>query len=100
MELRGLPCDRPFTFPTRCYEEAASAARKGIQCNPAFSICYMALAAALAALGKLDEAKVTVARLLAIQPGFTIARHCVGVDAVAALSEPLSDVLRQAALPE
>jgi TolB-like protein len=52
-------------FQRGCYEEAASAARKGIQCNPAFSICYMALAAALAALGKLDEAKVTVARLLA-----------------------------------
>ena len=87
-------------FQRRRYEEAASAARKGIQCNPAFSICYMALAAALAAMGKHNEAKATVARLLAIQPGFTIARHCAGVDAVAALSEPLSDVLRKAGLPE
>jgi TolB-like protein len=87
-------------FQRTRYEEAANAARKGIHCNPAFSICYVALAAALAALEKLDEAKTTVARLLAIQPGFTIARHCAGVDAVSTLAEPLSDVLRKAGLPE
>jgi TolB-like protein len=87
-------------FQRKRFEAAASAARKGIQCNPAFSVCYMVLAAALAALGKLDEAKGTVARLRAIQPGFTIARHCAGVGAVVALSEPLSDVLRKAGLPE
>jgi adenylate cyclase len=60
----------------------------------------MTLAAALAALGRLDEARTTVARLLAVQPGFKIARHCVGVGAVAALSGPLSDALRTAGLPE
>jgi len=87
-------------FQRERFEAAANAARLGIQCNPAFSVCYMTLAAALAALGRLDEARTTVARLLAVQPGFKIARHCVGVGAVAALSGPLSDALRTAGLPE
>ena len=87
-------------FQRERFEAAASAARLGIQCNPAFSVCYMTLAAALAAIGRLDEARTTVARLLAVQPGFRIARHCVGVGAVAALSGPLSDALRKAGLPE
>jgi TolB-like protein len=87
-------------FQRERFEAAASSARLGIQCNPALSLCYFALAAALAALGKLDEAQTAVARLLAVQPGFSIARHCVGVGAVAALSDPLSKALRNAGLPD
>ena len=50
------------------YEAAAAAARKAIQSNPGFSVCYVALAAPLAKLGRLEEAKAAAARVLELQP--------------------------------
>jgi Flp pilus assembly protein TadD len=38
------------------YEEACRAAYRSVQANPAHSITYVQLAAALAKLGRLDEA--------------------------------------------
>ena len=43
------------------YEEACRAAYKSVQANPAHSITYVQLAAALAKLGRLDEARAAAA---------------------------------------
>ncbi|TPI29267.1 tetratricopeptide repeat protein [Mesorhizobium sp. B3-2-1] len=82
------------------YEEACRAAYKSVQANPAHSITYVQLAAALANLGRLDEAKVAAARVLELQPGFRYSRQFAGVNCAPALAEALGSALRRAGLPE
>ena len=87
-------------FQQSQYADAANAIRKGIQCNPNFSIAYMFQAGALAKLGRIDEARTSAARVLALQPGFTISGWCRALDPVPAIAEPLTEALRAAGLPE
>ena len=47
------------------YEEAAIAVRRAIRSKPGFSISYMFLAAVLAKLGRMDEAKAAAERCTA-----------------------------------
>ena len=82
------------------YEAAADAAHKAVQSNPAFSFSYMLLAAPLAKLGRLEEAKVAAARVLELQPAFRYSRQFSGVDCVPALAASLSEALSATGLPE
>jgi adenylate cyclase len=81
------------------YEEAASVARKAIQSSPGFSVCYMVLAAPLAKLGRLEEAKAAAARVLELQPAFRCRQQFAGVGCAPALSASLSEALCAAGLP-
>ena len=54
------------------FVEAASAANRASAANPRFSVPRYLHAAALARLGRIDEAKSMAAVLLELQPGFTI----------------------------
>jgi adenylate cyclase len=82
------------------YEEAANAAHKAVQSNPGHSISHMLLAAALAKLGRLEEAKAAAARVLERQPAFRYSRQFSGVDCAPALAASLSEALRVTGLPE
>jgi adenylate cyclase len=82
------------------YEEAANAAHKAVQSNPGHSISYMLLAAPLAKLGRLDEAKAAAARVLELQPAFRYSQQFSGVDCAPALAASLSEALRGTGLPE
>lgn len=82
------------------YEEAANAAHKAVQSNPAHSISYMLLAAPLSKLGRLQEAKAAAARVLELQPAFKYSRQFAGVDCAPALAASLSEALRLTGLPE
>jgi TolB-like protein len=82
------------------YEEAAHAARKAVQANPAHSISHMLLAATLAKLGRLGETRAAAARVLELQPGFRYGRQFAGVDCAPALAASLSEALRTARLPK
>jgi tetratricopeptide (TPR) repeat protein len=82
------------------YEEACRAAYKSVQANPAHSITYVQLAAALAKLGRLDEARAAAARVLELQPAFRYSRQFAGVNCAPALAEALGGALRDAGLPE
>ena len=57
------------------FEGAANAARKAVQSRPGFSICYLVLAAPLAKLGRIQEAKNAAARALELQPALRFSRH-------------------------
>ncbi|RWB65218.1 winged helix-turn-helix domain-containing tetratricopeptide repeat protein [Mesorhizobium sp.] len=81
------------------YEEACRAAYKSVQANPAHSITYVQLAAALAKLGRLDEARAAAARVLELQPGFRCSRQFAGVNCAPALAEALGSALSVAGLP-
>ncbi|RVD43350.1 tetratricopeptide repeat protein [Mesorhizobium sp. M4A.F.Ca.ET.020.02.1.1] len=82
------------------YEEACRAAYKSVQANPAHSITYVQLAAALAKLGRLDEARAAAARVLELQPAFRYSRQFAGVNCAPALAKALGSALRDAGLPE
>jgi tetratricopeptide (TPR) repeat protein len=82
------------------YENALNAAHKAIQSNPAHSISHMLLAATLAQLGRLEEAKAAAANVLELQPAFQYKRHFAGVDCAPALAAALSKALRATGLPE
>jgi tetratricopeptide (TPR) repeat protein len=82
------------------YEVAADAAHKAVQSNPALSFSYMLLAAPLAKLGRLEEAKAAAARVLELQPAFRYSRQFSGVDCAPALAASLSDALHAIGLPE
>ena len=57
-------------FQRQQYEEAVTNARKSVQASPGFSISHVALAAALAKLERLEEAKTAAARVLELTPAF------------------------------
>jgi tetratricopeptide (TPR) repeat protein len=82
------------------YEAAAMAAYRAVQLNPAHSISYMLLAAPLAKLGRIEQAKAAAARVLELQPAFRYGRHFSGVDCAPALAASLAEALRDAGLPE
>ena len=82
------------------YEEACRAAYKSVQANPAHSITYVQLAAALARLGRIEEARAAAARVRELQPSFRYSRQFTGVNCAPALAEVFGDALRLAGLPE
>ncbi|MET4328332.1 TolB-like protein/Flp pilus assembly protein TadD [Bradyrhizobium sp. i1.15.2] len=82
------------------FEEASRAAYKSVQANPAHSITYVQLAAVLAKLGRLDEARAAAERVLELHPTFRYRRQFAGVNCAPALAETLGDALRTAGLPE
>lgn len=61
---------------------------------------YMALAASLVKLGRLQEAKTAAARLLELQPGFRCSRQFAGANFESELAASMGEALRAAGLPE
>lgn len=82
------------------YEAAAAWARRAVEANPAFSVPYAYLAAALARSGREEEAKAAVAVLRELDPGFTIHRYRVTVGVNPAVFEDFAEAWRRAGMPE
>ncbi|XUM24998.1 winged helix-turn-helix domain-containing protein [Bradyrhizobium oligotrophicum S58] len=82
------------------YAEAAGAAYKSNLSNPGHSITWVQLAASLAALGRMDEARTAAACVLELQPGFRISGQLAGVDCARELAAKLAKALRASGLPE
>jgi adenylate cyclase len=88
-------------FAARRFEDAAAAASRANQANPSFSVPCMLHAAALAELGRSDDAKATAQRLLELEPGITVSNAIRSAryenpENIAALGS----ALRKAGLPE
>ena len=83
----------------RRFDEAANAARRAAQGNPGFSIMHMPLAPSLAAQGRVKEANAAAARVLALQPDFTIDKHCADIAVPRHAGGTLAEVCRAAGLP-
>jgi TolB-like protein len=82
------------------YDQAARAAYKSVHANPAHSITYVQLAAALAKLGRMEEAKAAAAKVLELHPTFRYSRQFAGVDCAPTLAVPMGEALRMVGLPE
>jgi tetratricopeptide (TPR) repeat protein len=82
------------------YDNAAQAAYKAVQANPAHSITYVQLAAALTKLGRHEEAKAAAAKVLELHPTFRYSRQFSGVNCAPALATAMGQALRVSGLPE
>jgi tetratricopeptide (TPR) repeat protein len=58
----------------RTYEPAIAWFVRSIEANPNFPVAHVSMAAALAELGRLDEARRAVKAGLAVDPSFTVSR--------------------------
>ena len=82
------------------YEEATVAARKSVQFSPGFSMSHMVLAACLAKLEQIEEAKSAAARVLQLQPVFRYSQQFSGGNFDPKLAATLGEALRISGLPE
>jgi adenylate cyclase len=83
----------------RRFEEAAIVARKAQRQNPSYSPAYRCLASAFAHLGRDAEAREAAARLLELDPAFTISAW-IARGGWQSNSKLLIEGLRKAGLPE
>ncbi|MEX1108195.1 MAG: adenylate/guanylate cyclase domain-containing protein [Dongiaceae bacterium] len=81
-------------------EAAAAAAQNCFQSNPYWSTAHVALAATNIRLGRIDAARTAAARVLELQPDFTIGAFNTIFDVHPSVAEPLSKLLKAAGLPE
>ena len=86
------------------YEQAVAWCRRAIEANRNYPLPNFELAAALAQVGRLDEAHSAVKAGLALNPTFTIARFSAGALSVTSTylagSARILDGLRKAGVPE
>ena len=87
-------------FQCQQYDEAARAAYRSVQANPVHSITYVQLAAALAKLGRLKQARAAAATVLELHPSFRYGRQFLAVNCAPALAASMAEALRAAGLPE
>ncbi len=85
-------------------EEAVAWLRRSIEANRNFRNTHVSLAAALAQLGRRDEARAAVQAALALDPSLTVRRYRAGIvsdnPTFLAQFERVYDGLRKAGLPE
>jgi adenylate cyclase len=83
------------------FDDAASYYSKAVQANPRFSVLYALHTSALAQAGRVDEARLVVSRLLALDPNFRVQPFKAGFSHFHPdLIESVSAGLRKAGLPE
>ena len=88
------------------YEQAVAWFRRAIEANRNYPLAHFNLAAALAQLGRLDEAHSAVKAGLALNPSFTISRARAAWTALSddptylAQLEPIFEGMRKAGVPE
>ena len=85
-------------------EDAVTWFRRAIELNPNFALMHFFLAAALANLGKLEEARAETQAGLALDPMFTVRRFRLGPESDNPVflkqRERLMDGMRKAGVPE
>jgi adenylate cyclase len=81
------------------YDEAAHAARRSVQSIPGSSASRSVLAASLAKLGRIEEARAVALQVLALDPSFNAGRFCAATGLATPLAEPMTDAWTTAGLP-
>jgi tetratricopeptide (TPR) repeat protein len=88
------------------WEQAAACFRRSIEANRNFPLTYFQLAAALAQLGRLDEARSAAKAGLALDPAFAVSRARAHWTAMSdnpsylAQTEVILESMRKAGVPE
>lgn len=108
--LRLAPLD-PFTFlfehmiaqaqyTLSRFDEAAAWARRSALSNPHHAPNWRTLVASLVAAGRLEEARESAARLLKVEPGFTLRSFVARTPLHGGMRDHFIDRLRRADLPD
>jgi TolB-like protein/cytochrome c-type biogenesis protein CcmH/NrfG len=88
----------------RAYEDALGVYRHSVELNPNYPTARFYLAATLAELGRLDEAKTELRAGLALNPGFTLRRYRAGAQSDNPVflrgRERIIEDMRKAGVPE
>jgi adenylate cyclase len=87
-------------FFTGRHEQAALAANRAAQVNPQFTVPWALRTASLANLGRNEEFRASVQRLLELWPGVTIKRCLAGNFTSAERLAMLGEALRRAGIPD
>ena len=86
------------------FEDALGVYRRSIELNPNYPTARFSLAAALTALGRLDEARTEVNAALALNPGVTLRRYRAGAQSDNPVflkgRERIIEDMRKAGVPE
>lgn len=85
-------------FQLGAYDLALEAAQRVFQANPYWSSAHVLLAATFAKLGRIDAARSAAARVIELEPGFTIASFRQSFDIHPSIATPLCDSLQAAGL--
>jgi len=87
-------------FFAGAFDDAASAASRAVGANPRFSVPRYLLAASLQRLGRDEEARKAAAKLMELQPGFTVSGLVAGNITIPERIRPLAAALREIGLPD
>jgi len=82
-------------FNSKRYAEARDAALRASATNPRFSIPHILLTVSLVCLGRLEEAKAAMNRVIALDPNFTMAQWSTTVGIVPEVFKPFADAWRE-----
>jgi class 3 adenylate cyclase/tetratricopeptide (TPR) repeat protein len=82
------------------YSRGIALARRSIQANATHGSAYRAMATAQVMLGRLDDARLTVGRLLAVEPHCTVQTYLSRVGPASTQNLRFAEALRSAGLPE
>jgi tetratricopeptide (TPR) repeat protein len=88
------------------YEQAVAWFQRSIEANPNYALSFLHLAAALAQLGQLDEARSAARAGLALNPAYSVSRRRASWTAQSddptylAQLEPILEGMRRAGIPE
>jgi len=82
------------------YQQAAAASRLSIGSNPGFSLLHAMLAAALVCLGYAEEAKLSAAQVLTLQPSFRVGATLRNFRLPPEVAASIGEAWREAGLPE
>jgi predicted Zn-dependent protease len=83
----------------RRFDEAIIAGKKALRHNPCYPVTYRCLASAFAHLGRDAEAREAAARMLEIDPAFTISAW-IARSQLSKSAKLMIEGLRKAGLPE
>jgi tetratricopeptide (TPR) repeat protein len=100
--LRHLPFNAMATahFIKGRYQQAAAASRRSIESNPGFSLLHAMLAAALVRLGYAEEARLSAAQVLTLQPSFRVGATLRSFGLPPEMAASIGQAWREAGLPE
>jgi adenylate cyclase len=82
------------------YEQASLAANRAAQANPQFTVPWVLRTASLANLGRNEESRASIQRLLELWPGFTIKRFLASNFTSPERLAVLGEALRRAGIPD
>ena len=82
------------------YERGIALAQRSIQANATHGSAYRAMATAQVMLNRVDDARLTIGQLLAIEPHCTVQTYLSRVGPASAQNLRFAEALRSAGLPE